>query len=126
MKSNFSVASQGPISDGRRRHGSRRELPEPLFAFLMVVPTIIVTLVVILGPTLYSMWLSLYEVDPASMKKTFVGLGNYFEAVKDPLFRISLTNTFIFGVLVVGGTAVLGLLIALALNEPFKGSCGPC
>lgn len=101
--------------------GSRRELPEPLFAFLMVIPTIVATLVVIILPTLYSVWLSLYEVDPSSMDKTFVGAGNYIESIKDPLFRISSLNTSAFGVLVVGGTAILGLLIALALNEPFKG-----
>jgi multiple sugar transport system permease protein len=50
----------------------------------------------------------------------FVGLANFKEVLADPVFRASLTNTAVYVLIVVPGTLVLGLLIAL-LIESAKG-----
>jgi ABC-type sugar transport system permease subunit len=51
----------------------------------------------------------------------FVGLGNYATIVTDPLYRRVLVTTAVFGIASVAATMVLGLLVALLLNQRFRG-----
>ena len=55
-------------------------------------------------------------------KKTWVGLDHYRAVITDPAFiEVVLPNTFIFMILSVAGSLLLGLGLALLLNRPFRG-----
>ena len=55
-------------------------------------------------------------------KKTWVGLKHYVHVLTDPAFlQVVLPNTFLFMALSVAFSLVLGLILALLLNRPFRG-----
>lgn len=88
------------------------------YAFL--VPALLVTAAVILLPVVQTAWMSLFDYvlfRPASIP--FVGLGNFARAFADPVFWVSLWNSFIWIGAVVALQFVLGLGAALLLNQSF-------
>ncbi|MFC7106097.1 carbohydrate ABC transporter permease [Nonomuraea rubra] len=58
------------------------------------------------------------------MADQWTGLGNYAQAVADPAVRHSFLVTAGFSVMVVAGSIVLGLALALAIDQPLRG--GSC
>lgn len=52
---------------------------------------------------------------------TFVGLKNYIELFSDPRFKIDIRNTIIFTVIFVAGSLLLGLGLAILLDQNIKG-----
>lgn len=54
-------------------------------------------------------------------KLDFVGLGSYFDTVRDPLFITALGNTFIFSITVTILQTIGALLLAIVLNQKLSG-----
>ncbi|MBZ4647358.1 MAG: binding-protein-dependent transport system inner rane component [Clostridia bacterium] len=54
----------------------------------------------------------------------FVGMGNYIEVFKDPVFRISITNTLMYAIITVPSQIVIGLLIAVLIHNISKFKVG--
>ena len=93
-----------------------------LFAYLLNAPSILVILGLVGYPLVYAFWLSLHNYDLTKPQATrFVGLQNYVQMLQLREFwhSLRLTLQFTFGVVTL--TVVGGLLIALLLNESFKG-----
>ena len=113
------VAAPGAPTPTRRRRVALRA-SEHRTAWAMVMPTILVILAVALLPILDTVWLSLHQ---ASVTETgnFVGLGNFKFLFSDPVFLEALKNTGIFTVVSVSVELVIGLGIALVLNQHFRG-----
>jgi len=117
----------------RPARGSLR-LSEGWFAFLLVLPALLGIFVVVLFPLAYSLWLSFTDVN--LLRSTgpafeifgvrvplfrFVGLQNYVRIFDDPLYWSSLWRTLYFvGAFVLEAT-LMGLGMALVLNERFGG-----
>ncbi|GAA3674677.1 sugar ABC transporter permease [Nonomuraea antimicrobica] len=55
------------------------------------------------------------------MADQWAGLDNYTRALTDPAVRHSFLVTVVFAVAVVVGSIVLGLVLALAIDQPLKG-----
>ena len=62
---------------------------------------------------------SFHEWNPLSGIYKFLGLKNYINVFKSPLFHTSVLNTFIFSVVVIIFRVGLGLGIAYAINSSF-------
>ncbi len=95
-----------------------------LFCYLMVAPAVLLVLVITVYPMLESLRMSFlaYDLMRINIDGTpFVGLKNFETILKDQRFLISLKNTFLFAVIVVGTVVFLGLMIAQLLNMPFRG-----
>src|SRR6266536_1462106 len=91
----------------------------PLFAWLMVLPAIVVLLAVTIYPLIYSLRESFYRLELSfSPAAHWVGLQNYVDAfTKDPRFWPAMGRSFYlvgFGVLI---ELVLGFGLALVLNR---------
>jgi multiple sugar transport system permease protein/N,N'-diacetylchitobiose transport system permease protein len=74
-------------------------------------------------PIVRALWMSLHIIDlkrPA-IGQPFVGLANYVDVLGDPYFQASLGRTVYFMVVSIAIEMVLGVLVALLLNKPFKG-----
>ena len=95
---------------------------ENLFGYLLNVPAMVTVLALVAFPLGYSFWLSLNKYD---LKKPlaihFVGLENYTYLLQQKEFWFSLRLTLQFAFAGVTASLVGGLLIALLLNESFKG-----
>ncbi|MEA2583564.1 MAG: multiple sugar transport system permease protein, partial [Thermomicrobiales bacterium] len=100
---------------------SRTERAERRFAIAMITPTLIAVLAIMGYPWVYSAWMSLNFVNLLTKRWTFVWFDNYTKLFSDQSFIDSFVRTMWFSGLVVGGGTFLGLLMALALNEHFKG-----
>jgi len=97
------------------------EKAERRFALLMLLPALLVVFVVMAFPWAYSFWLSLNEMDIFAKTWTFVGLDNYIATLPDPSSVHAFLRTVWFSALLVIGSNGVGMIMALVLNEEFKG-----
>ena len=96
-------------------------MKEKLKAFSFLAPALLIYIIIIVFPGIYSVVLSLFEWSGVAEKR-FVGLANYVKLfTNDDIFRIALKNNVIWIVLTVCITVVLALILALVLNGKFTG-----
>jgi multiple sugar transport system permease protein len=73
-------------------------------------------------PVLYSLWTSLFDIKLTRMNNvSFVGLGNYVTTFRDPMFWAAVRRTAWFTVSAVVAIMVIATLMALLLNQEFRG-----
>ncbi|MBV9846420.1 MAG: sugar ABC transporter permease [Kutzneria sp.] len=101
--------------------GFRRR--ETLAAYGFLSPWIIGFLVFMAAPMIASLVLSLTDYD-ALRPANFVGMSNYQQLLLDPKVRVSLANTLIYTVMMVPGTMVIALALALLLAKVGRRSVG--
>jgi multiple sugar transport system permease protein len=92
------------------------ERGEARSGLLFVAPYLLVFLVLLLYPLLSGMWLSLHKADLFGGSQ-FIGFENYARLFRDAEFLKSVRNTCYFVVLTVPALTVIGLSLALALNN---------
>ncbi len=97
-----------------------RRSKESLSAFLLLLPAIMILFTFRVLPILLSVRMSFYDWGMAG-PRAFVGLGNYFAVLKDPIFYQSLLNTGWYVIFEVPLTIVLSLGIAILLNQKIRG-----
>lgn len=88
-------------------------------AALYLSPSLILLLALVLLPMAYTFYLSLHKVEIAGgvFQLLPVGPGNYTKLLRDPRFLPTLTRTLHFTAMRVGISIIIGLLVALVLNE---------
>ncbi|HEX8010524.1 MAG TPA: sugar ABC transporter permease [Casimicrobiaceae bacterium] len=92
------------------------------FAWLLNAPALVAIFVLAAYPIAYSAWISLHKYNLKRPRVfDFVGLSNYLAILQSSEFRSAFWITVEFTVLVVGIVAVLGILIAILLNQSFPG-----
>jgi len=112
----------------------RVRLSEGRFALLLVLPALLGIFAVVLFPLLYSLWLSFTDVNVLRTSGPvielfgvrvplfrWVGLQNYVTIFDDPLYWSSLWRTLYFVAAFVLEATLVGLGMALILNERFAG-----
>jgi multiple sugar transport system permease protein/sn-glycerol 3-phosphate transport system permease protein len=99
---------------------SRRRREYGLFA-LLVAPNLLVIAVFAYWPIIYNAFLSLTDWNMIAARPKFVGLANYAHVLTDPAFHKTLWITIVFTCLIVIGSLVIGLAMALLFNLPLKG-----
>lgn len=109
---------EAPARAARERRAPVREYG--LFV-LMVAPNLIVIAVFAYWPILYNAYLSLTEWNMIAVRPEFVGLANYARTLTDPAFHQTLWVTVAFTGLVVAGSLVIGLALAVLLDQPLAG-----
>ena len=94
----------------------------PLFAYLLNAPALIAITLLAAYPIVYSAWISLHKYN---LKRPnvfrFIGLENFTTILEAPEFWSALWITVKFTLLVVVTVSVLGVLVALLLNQQFRG-----
>jgi multiple sugar transport system permease protein len=85
---------------------------------VMVAPAALLLLTLIAYPFVTSIWLSLTDTLIArSDTGNFIGLKNYVNLINDSIFRKTVVNTFNYAVVSVFFKLVLGMLMALVLDQ---------
>lgn len=95
----------------------RRTLIEALAAWMLAGPAVLFLLVLFFLPVMGVFVIALTDWQFGARTLSFVGLANFREVFADDGFRTSLFNTVIYVLIVVPGTLVLGLLIALLIES---------
>jgi multiple sugar transport system permease protein len=88
--------------------------------YLFLVPYLLAFFLFRFGPTLAGFGISFFNWNIMGTPK-FAGLKNYQFLARDPQFVTSLTNTFYFVLLCGPALVVLGLLLALLVNQKLRG-----
>ncbi len=94
---------------------------DALASFLLVSPSILAVLIFVYGFIGWSMRVSMSAWKGLLPDYTFVGLRNYINLFSDPRFHIDVRNTLIFTVVFVGGSMLMGLGLALLLEQGLRG-----
>lgn len=103
----------------RRTAVSRRYMG--CLPLLMVVPSLLLTGIIIGFPIIVMIWTSVHRVSRFGLLLSFNGISNYMAVLDDPIFLSSLEHTIIWTICVTGGTLLLSLPLALILNDEFAG-----
>ena len=91
------------------------------FPYLLLLPSLIIIFGVNIYPILHSLYISFFRYHLLFPRVVFNGLENYRMVLKDPVFQASLLRTLYFVVVSISLEMLLGLIVALMLNENFKG-----
>ena len=94
----------------------RKFKQEWFWAYVFIAPMVIGTLIFGIVPILYSAGLSLMKWDGLG-EKTFNGLTNFVNLMKDEKFRDEIRNTLVYTIAVVPITLMLSLGVANLLNK---------
>lgn len=90
--------------------------------WLLIIPALILLLFVFAYPIGRAFWLSFFNQNLGTQLQTeFTGLGNYGRMMGDGRFWQSLGNTTVFTIISVLLELILGMGVALVLNQSFKG-----
>lgn len=93
-----------------------------IWPYVLVSPAIFIVTFVVFIPVIEAVVMSFQHYDLRRPDKFgFIGLTNYIEIVKDPLFLQALKNTFIWVIFGVGLQFLFGFILALLLNQKFRG-----
>ncbi|WP_343550958.1 sugar ABC transporter permease [Pantoea sp.] len=92
-------------------------------AWVLLAPMLLVMLLLTAWPLLRTIWLSFTDAALIGSGEApgWVGLENYIFALTDDDFRRSLWRTLYFTVVSVAFEGVIGVLVALLLNQRFAG-----
>ena len=85
--------------------------------YYFLVPVIVVFSVFMLYPIVKSLILSFYSFKGGEY--VFIGFKNYLDLAKDPVFKKSLFNTFIYLIVQVPVMVFLALLLAALVDQTF-------
>lgn len=101
-------------SAARRRH---------IYAYLSILPAILIIVLFTVYPVLYNLDLALHKYDLRQPgRHPLTGMKNFVDVLKNPGLLRSFKTTAQFTVVIVAGDVILGMLIALLLNEKFFGA----
>ncbi|WMY10994.1 carbohydrate ABC transporter permease [Paraburkholderia phenoliruptrix] len=100
------------------RAGSRsRNIAEALIAWTLVGPSLLLLVVLSFLPVVAVFAIALTDWQFGADTLSFVGLANFHQLFADTEFRASLVNTVAYTLMMVPGTVILGLAIALLIES---------
>jgi len=102
---------------------NRRSLGERLserLPIIVLAPSLLATFVYVF---VFSVWTVYISLSNSSLLPTydFVGFGHYAELWSNRRWHIAYTNLFVFGVLYVVGAMMIGLLLAILIDQRVRG-----
>jgi multiple sugar transport system permease protein len=109
-------------ASGRTRRRRRNLLESRRFlASVLIAPAVLFILVLVGGPLLLAMYLSLTDAVGGTLGGEWVGFDNFADAWRDPNFRHALRNTLLFTIVSQAIVLLCAGLIAHALTQPIRG-----
>jgi len=92
-------------------------------AWVLLAPMLLVMLLLTAWPLMRTIWLSFTDAALIGSGDApgWIGVENYLYALSDPDFRLSLWRTLYFTLVSVAFEGVIGVLVALLLNQRFTG-----
>ena len=98
--------------------------PEARLAYVLMAPTILFLIAFMFYPIVYVFIMSLFKTNKLSQLTTFVGFKNYVTRFKDAEFWATTVRSLYWTAIGVFVKFLMGMLIAVLLNVPYKGRRG--
>ncbi|MEY3992600.1 MAG: hypothetical protein RIS04_1363 [Pseudomonadota bacterium] len=98
---------------------SKHRTPVDWLPRIVVAPSFIISLLFIYGLMAWNGYLSM-SASRILPNYEFVGLQQYAALLESDRFRVAMTNMGIFGVLFIGGAMVIGVLLAILLDQKVR------
>lgn len=89
--------------------------------YFWLLPSVVLMVTMIVIPIVTVFKISFSEVGRSGLVKGFNGVENYLAVFADDTFWKTLQNTFVWTIVVVGLSTVIGFIIAMVLNQEFFG-----
>ena len=89
--------------------------------YIWIAPSIILMAIFIVTPIVKVFQLSMSKVTRAGLVKGYNNFENFSKVLKSPAFTLVLKNTIVWTIAVVVISTVLGFMLALVLNNKFRG-----
>ena len=89
--------------------------------YVWLLPSVILMVSMILIPIVSVFKISFSDVGRSGIVRGLNGVQNYLDIFAEPIFWHTLQNTVIWTVVVVGVSTVFGFVLAMVLNQEFKG-----
>jgi len=99
-----------------------RKLSQSFLGYLFVAPSFVLMMLIIILPTILIVVLSFTDWSFGDPEFAFIGFENYFTLLEDDVFRTSFNNTIYFMFLVLPISIILGLAMAILINNITKGA----
>ena len=99
----------------------RLEKNEGLFAFILILPALLLVMGLYIYPLTFSFVVSFFRSDLRKPGVVFLGLKNYIEIFKTPELVVSFWRTIYFTVVSISIEMLAGIAIAVAFNKKFAG-----
>jgi multiple sugar transport system permease protein len=115
MATSAGVARPGLIGARWTQRTLARE--QALFGYALLTPAALLMLVLVGFPFVRALWLSFHKKLLGAEDAPWIGAQNYSALLGDPTFWLAVKNTFVFTGGSIACKLVLGIAIALILNE---------
>jgi len=96
-----------------------KEAKNVLISYLFMAPALVGILIFLVLPAFVALYYSFTDYEIIN-SPTLIGLANYKELLRDPIFRVSLMNVFKFVIILVPAQTIAGLFLALLVNQKIK------
>ena len=99
----------------------RNSLVRTIEPYIWIAPSVILMAIFIIVPIFFVFRMAFSKVTKAGLIKGFIGFENFSKVLGGSTFSGVLWNTLVWTILVVVLSTVLGFILALVLNNEFKG-----
>jgi ABC-type sugar transport system permease subunit len=97
------------------------EQSDARFALNIVAGLVLFNVIIFILPLIYAAWISFHDRDVILRREEFVGFNHYRQILANPDAIAAILLSLKFTAVVVAATLLIGLGIALVLNEDFPG-----
>ena len=115
------VQKAAKAAEPRLPNPGSKKLFRTIEPYIWIAPSVILMAVFILAPILSVFQRSLNKVSRTGQLRGFNNFENFTKVLKSPTFTLVLKNTIVWTIAVVVISTVLGFILALILNNEFKG-----
>jgi len=104
------------------KKGASPRFSKKFIPYVFVLPTVAILFFIVIYPMIYSFYMSLHDWRLTRINMiTYIGINNYINLLRDPLFLRAIVNTLVFAGCSVSVQFVLGLGIAFLLFGELRG-----
>lgn len=111
----------GEYAVSRRRKGQKIDWRQVGLAALLIGPNLLLLILFTYRPLVDNIRISFYNWNISSPSMTWVGLQNYIDWFQAPETKTIVWNTLIFTICAVAGSMLLGLMLAVLLDQKLFG-----
>ena len=104
-----------------RKLAARKKAYRKAEPYIWIAPSIILMAIFILVPIIFVFRMAFSDVSKTGKIRGFNGIQNFIDVTNNPEFARVLINTLVWTVVVVVLSTVLGFILALILNNKFRG-----
>lgn len=113
-------AAPAPTPATATRRKAVQSRVEARAGYLFATPALVLIVTILLAPIAVVVALAFTDYQLGAVEWAWIGLGNYERMLDDPVFWRSLANTFLYVAIVVPGSVVFALVVAILVNERKK------